>query len=189
MSESGGLPGVESLALKVRKLLWVVLDNIPSDLVEWSLALVRLLHAVDTFPRGENQRITPFRPPTHLHPTTLPLPALLSTPRHPPQPSSLPTILLPLSLPNPRKGGLYSGHYAQQAALRYELCWLPLAARAAAAQEAKRARGGRPFPELVPPLDVAHVWLLHRCVCGCVCRACATVRGTACDRTLHPESQ
>ncbi len=52
MSESGLVPGVESLALKVRKLLWVVLDNIPSDLVEWSLDLVRILHAVDMFPRG-----------------------------------------------------------------------------------------------------------------------------------------
>ncbi|KXZ47768.1 hypothetical protein GPECTOR_33g650 [Gonium pectorale] len=110
---SGSLPsvdpaGVEALATRVRQLLWVVLDSVPAELVEWSLLLVRLLHAADTFPRG----------------------------------------------------GLYGGHYAVQACLRYEGCWLPLLARAAAG--AARKGKGKPPPPLVPPLDVALAWLLHR---------------------------
>ncbi|EFJ47298.1 hypothetical protein VOLCADRAFT_105117 [Volvox carteri f. nagariensis] len=112
--ESGSeLAGVEALATRVKQLLWVVLDSVPAELVPWSLALVRLLHAVDTFPRG----------------------------------------------------GLYDGHYAIQAALRYEFLWLPLAARVQ-----HRTRGGGSGRSgsidehvLVPPLDVAMAWLLHRC--------------------------
>ncbi|GLC43000.1 hypothetical protein PLESTB_000277900 [Pleodorina starrii] len=102
MASGSELAGVEALATRVKQLLWVVLDSVPAELVPWSLMLVRLLHAADTFPRG----------------------------------------------------GLYDGHYAAQAALRYEVFWLPLAARA------QRSRKGH---VLVPPLDVAMAWLLHRC--------------------------
>lgn len=53
-----------------------------------------------------------------------------------------------------RVGGLYGGHYAAQAALRYELHWLPLLACKAPVKATRRV--------LVPPLDVAVAWLHHR---------------------------
>jgi len=48
------------------------------------------------------------------------------------------------------KGGLFSGPYAQEAARRYELIWLPIILA---------------LPEdqltcLTPPLDVAYAWLV-----------------------------
>ncbi|GIL62394.1 hypothetical protein Vafri_16613 [Volvox africanus] len=103
MASDSDSAGLEELATRVKQLLWVVLDSVPSELVPWSLMLVRLLHAADNFPRG----------------------------------------------------GLYDGHYAAQAALRYELFWLPLATRAQQQAQATQV--------LIPPLDVAVAWLLHRC--------------------------
>ncbi|GLI71263.1 hypothetical protein VaNZ11_016383 [Volvox africanus] len=103
MASDSDSAGLEALATRVKQLLWVVLDSVPSELVPWSLMLVRLLHAADNFPRG----------------------------------------------------GLYDGHYAAQAALRYELFWLPLATRAQQRAQATQV--------LIPPLDVAMAWLLHRC--------------------------
>ncbi|GIM08954.1 hypothetical protein Vretimale_12858 [Volvox reticuliferus] len=103
MASDSDSAGLEALATRVKQLLWVVLDSVPSELVPWSLMLVRLLHAADNFPRG----------------------------------------------------GLYEGHYAAQAALRYELFWLPLATRAQQRTQTTQV--------LIPPLDVAMAWLLHRC--------------------------
>ncbi len=51
-SDSGAAATVESLATRVRPLLLLVLDAVPGELLEWSLRLLRLLHAADTFPRG-----------------------------------------------------------------------------------------------------------------------------------------
>lgn len=68
------------------------------------------------------------------------LPPLLTSPDQPP--------LLHLAVP----GGLYDGVYAQLAIQRYMQIWLPLLC-------------ATPMPEraaLVPPLDVAFVWLAHR---------------------------
>ncbi|KAG2432246.1 hypothetical protein HXX76_009164 [Chlamydomonas incerta] len=48
------------------------------------------------------------------------------------------------------RGGLYSGYYAAQAALRYEKHWCKLLA----------APNGR--RTALPPLDVAYAWLVHR---------------------------
>lgn len=54
MAFDDSLAGVEALATRVKQLLWVVLDSVPAELVPWSLMLVRLLHAADTFPRGKH---------------------------------------------------------------------------------------------------------------------------------------
>ena len=43
----------EALGERVTQLLWMVLDAVPADLMAWSIGLLRLLHAADTFPRGE----------------------------------------------------------------------------------------------------------------------------------------
>lgn len=45
--------GELGLGERVHELLWLVLDSLPADLVGWSLQLLRLLHAADTFPRGD----------------------------------------------------------------------------------------------------------------------------------------
>lgn len=50
-------------------------------------------------------------------------------------------------------GGLYDETFATEAVRRYEQCWLPLAAAVTAVS---------PGILLVPPPDVAYVWLIHR---------------------------
>jgi hypothetical protein len=51
------------------------------------------------------------------------------------------------------QGGLYHGPYAFEAARRYEQIWLPLLALS-------KAKGNT--RELIPPLDIAFAWLIHR---------------------------
>ncbi|KAG2432249.1 hypothetical protein HXX76_009167 [Chlamydomonas incerta] len=51
------------------------------------------------------------------------------------------------------RGGLYSGYYAIQAALRYERYWAELL---------KTQRLGKGGAAILPPLDVAYAWLVHR---------------------------
>ena len=47
---------------------------------------------------------------------------------------------------------MYSGPYAIEAARRYEEVWLPMLAD----------RTPEEFARMVPPLDVAFAWLVHR---------------------------
>ncbi|KAG2432247.1 hypothetical protein HXX76_009165 [Chlamydomonas incerta] len=51
------------------------------------------------------------------------------------------------------RGGLYSGYYAIQAALRYERYW---------AEVLKTQPLGKGGAAILPPLDVAYAWLVHR---------------------------
>ncbi|KAG2495989.1 hypothetical protein HYH03_005914 [Edaphochlamys debaryana] len=73
------------------------------------------------------------------------------------------------------RGGVYSGFYALQAALRYETVWCKLlqeqhqarSSPAGGGPEAQRgpAKAGPPPAEaepMMPPLDVAYAWLVHR---------------------------
>jgi hypothetical protein len=57
--------------------------------------------------------------------------------------------------PGRAPGGMYSGPWAMEAVRRYEHLWLPLLA-AVGKDDAAAAAG------LVPPLDVAFAWLVHR---------------------------
>ncbi|KAI8474937.1 MAG: hypothetical protein J3K34DRAFT_406328 [Monoraphidium minutum] len=52
------------------------------------------------------------------------------------------------------RGGLCQGAYLKEALRRYEDVWLPLLSA--------RRLAGQPWQDLVPPLDVAFVWHLHR---------------------------
>jgi hypothetical protein len=70
--------------------------------------------------------------------------------------------------------GLYEGPYAEDAIRRYEKIWLPLYA-AASSEE----RSG-----LVPPLDVAWVWHVHRLRPGAYIEYCKQAYG----RELHVEA-
>lgn len=83
---------------------WKEIIKLPSlkELVPAAGAHMRLLHAVDTFPRG----------------------------------------------------GLCQGVYLKEALRRYEQVWLPLIS--------SQRLAGQPWQDLVPPLDVAFVWHLHR---------------------------
>lgn len=69
-------------------------------------------------------------------------------------------------------GGLYSGCWAREAARRYEQYWLPLLA----ATEDQAARDA-----LVPPLDVAYAWLVHRLSPLTYERDCVALFGKALD--------
>lgn len=51
-------------------------------------------------------------------------------------------------------GGLCQGAYLKEALRRYEQLWLPLLA--------SQRRAGGAWQQLVPPLDVAFIWHLHR---------------------------
>lgn len=53
---------------------------------------------------------------------------------------------------HPLVGGLYAGDCLYEAIRRYESHWLPLLAKTPAEKRGK----------LLPPLDVAYVWAVHR---------------------------
>jgi hypothetical protein len=75
----------------------------------------------------------------------------------PPSTQCLPPFPPPHTHPTHTTGGLCQGNALKESLRRYERLWLPLIA-----QQQAVAGGPHGYSHLVPPLDVALLWHLHR---------------------------
>jgi hypothetical protein len=78
-------------------------------------------------------------------------------------------------------GGLCQGGALKEALRRYERLWLPLIASQAGPSTASTGNGQQQqqqgYSQLVPPLDVAFLWHLHRLQPGVYSEDCQQMKG------------
>jgi hypothetical protein len=78
----------------------------------------------------------------------------------------------------PSAGGLCQGGALKEALRRYERLWLPLiAAQASSGSNGQQQQQQQGYSQLVPPLDVAFLWHLHRLQPGLYEEDCQQLKG------------
>jgi hypothetical protein len=191
--------------------------SIMDKLVQLAVSQMQLLHAVDTFPRGEADSPTghgllAFRAALmhanstrchfqssccciqyricrawtcsaawHVHTQPGIIPACAPSPvRSSLSPTVEGQLFQIISTKNAATpaGGLCQGGALKEALRRYERLWLPLiAAQAGSGSNGQQQQQQQGYRQLVPPLDVAFLWHLHRLQPGLYEEDCQQLKG------------